>query len=668
MRISLLKAALASVAALAAVPAIAADRAMVVLDLSGSMSRTSASGATRIGMARTALDEALASLPQDLEIGLTAFGHRQVGSCTDIEVLTEPRTGAGRAIAQLVRSARPRGETPIGGALEAAAQAVGYTENKATLVLVTDGVTDACTVEFCQTVEALEGAAADLTIHVLGLGLSEEARERFACISQGTGGRYFSADQGAELAAALNLAVTPKPPPPPLPVASLDVPQEIGQGQAFEVAYNGPRAEGDEIQIAWPGSAPGAAIRSVYVGADGEPRHLMAPSERGVYAVRYWLPSRGAVIAEQMFLVVPVTAVLNAPESVGQGTVFSVEWQGPNEIGDRIELARPRDPMGTALAMVDVRPQIGAARLDAPIEPGRYEIRYVAGVDGKALATRPFEVIPVEASVTAPEAIAGGAEFEVAWQGPGGTFDEVQLAAIDAPPGERLEGSRTGLPGKPVRLDAPVEGGNFELRYWSAFSNTVLARTPVTIAAASASLDGPREVMGGSEFVVTWNGPGARFDEIQLAERGMPPGQSVASASVTNVSPTVRLSAPIMAGDYELRYWSTRSRSVLESEAISIGRPEVELTVQGAVRQGEPFRVDWQGPAGRFDELQVVLPDGGGRPVFSAIIPPVGEAAILRAPALPGTYVLRYWSDDGNAALGSVRFTVERTTPLPVVP
>jgi Ca-activated chloride channel family protein len=668
MRNSFLKAALASALALAAMPALAADQAMVVLDLSGSMGRASSNGQTRISMARSALDEALAALPADLEIGLTAFGQRQAGSCTDIEVLAEPRAGSGRAIAQTVRSARPRGETPIGAALETAAQAVNYTENKATLVLVTDGVGDACTVEYCQTVEALEGAGADLTIHVLGLGLSEEARSRFACISEGTGGQYFAADQGAQLAAALALAVTPKPPPPPLPVATLDVPMEIGQGQEFAVAYNGPSAEGDEIQIAWPGSAPGAAIRSVYVGTDGAPRHLMAPSEQGVYAVRYWLPSREAVIAEELFMVVPVTAVLNAPESIGQGTIFTVDWQGPNLSGDRIELARPRDPMGTALATFDVRPHIGQARLDAPIDPGTYELRYVAGADGKVLATRAVAVTEVTAALTAPETITGGAEFEVGWEGPGAEFDEVQLAAVDAPVGQRFEGTRIGLPGRPVKLDAPVAGGAFELRYWSAYSNTVLARTPVTIEAANATLEGPRQVMGGSEFEVAWSGPGARFDEIQLATRDMAPGQSVVSASINNVGNSVALAAPIVAGDYELRYWSTRSRSVLGTTGIRIGQPAVDLQVEGAVRQGEPFRVAWTGPGARFDELQVVLADGAGTPVFSTIIPPAGEAAILRAPALPGTYVLRYWSDEGRASLGSVRFTVERTTPLPQVP
>lgn len=667
MRNSLLKAALASALAIVGAPAFAADQAMVVLDLSGSMNRESGNGQARISMARSTLDEALANLPADLPIGLAAFGGRQAGSCTDIEILAEPRPGAGRPIAQLVRAARGRGETPIGAALQTAADAVDYTENKATLLLVTDGVGDACTVEFCSTVEALESAGADFTIHVLGLGLSEEARQRFACVTEATGGQYFAAGQSAELAAALALAVTPKPPPPPLPVATLTVSPEIGQGQEFEVAYNGPKAEGDQIQIAWPGSAPGAAIRSVYVGTDGAPRHLMAPSEQGVYTIRYWLPSREAVIAEQSFLVVPVGAVLDAPETVGQGTMFDVAWRGPDQNGDRIELARPRDPVGTAFATVDIRPHLSAARLDAPIEPGGYELRYIAGVDGSVLATRAFQVERVQASVTPPGTITGGAEFAVTWEGPGASFDEVQLAARNAPDGVRVEGARIGLPGNAVKLDAPAEGGEFELRYWSARSNTVLARVPVTVAAATARIEGPREVMGGAEFAVTWSGPGARFDEIQLAQRNAPAGQSVVSISVNNVSDAVRLTAPIMPGDYELRYWSTRSRSVLRSEAIRIRPASVELEVQGAVRQGEPFRVAWQGPAARFDELQITLTDGGAQPVFATVIPPAGEAAILRAPSLPGTYVLRYWSDTGNTSLGSVRFTVERTTPLPQV-
>ena len=68
----------------------------------------------------------------------------------------------------------------------------------------------------------------------------------------------------------------------------------MSQGEVFELGYSGPLQEGDQLQLAWPGSAPGASIRSVLVAADGTPRRMIAPAERGVYAVRYWLPSRNA--------------------------------------------------------------------------------------------------------------------------------------------------------------------------------------------------------------------------------------------------------------------------------------------------------------------------------------------------------------------------------------
>ncbi len=45
----------------------------------------------------------------------------------------------------------------------------------------------------------------------------------------------------------------------------------------------------------------------------------------------------------------------------------------------------------------------------APDKPGKYELRYFLGSGNKVIATRPFTVGSVAASVTAPASVAIGA-------------------------------------------------------------------------------------------------------------------------------------------------------------------------------------------------------------------------------------------------------------------
>src|SRR5690606_20843452 len=99
---------LGAVAALGlALPALAAERAIIVLDGSGSM-WAQIDGKARITIARETLHEVLATLPGDLELGFMTYGHREKGNCSDIEMLVEPATGTGAAIAAAADGISPR--------------------------------------------------------------------------------------------------------------------------------------------------------------------------------------------------------------------------------------------------------------------------------------------------------------------------------------------------------------------------------------------------------------------------------------------------------------------------------------------------------------------------------------------------------------------------------
>ncbi|RYG94090.1 MAG: hypothetical protein EON57_18895, partial [Alphaproteobacteria bacterium] len=67
-------------------PALAAERAMLVLDASGSM-YAQLGGVPRIVTLRQTLDEVLAALPPGLELGLSSFGESGKGACNDMRTL-----------------------------------------------------------------------------------------------------------------------------------------------------------------------------------------------------------------------------------------------------------------------------------------------------------------------------------------------------------------------------------------------------------------------------------------------------------------------------------------------------------------------------------------------------------------------------------------------------
>ncbi|WP_297109512.1 VWA domain-containing protein [uncultured Devosia sp.] len=209
-----------------AIPVMAAERAIIVLDGSGSM-WAQIDGEARITIARETLSEVLSELPADLELGLMSYGHREKGNCGDIEMLVEPAANTGAAIAGAAGDINPKGMTPLSDAVRLAAEELRYTEEKATVILITDGL-ETCEVDPCALGGELEGQGIDFTAHVLGFGLSDEEGRQVACLAENTGGKYLSAQDGNDLVEALTQTVAevaqaepeaaPEPAPAPQPV------------------------------------------------------------------------------------------------------------------------------------------------------------------------------------------------------------------------------------------------------------------------------------------------------------------------------------------------------------------------------------------------------------------------------------------------------------------
>src|SRR5690606_16100506 len=143
----------------------------------------------------------------------------QKGVCSDIELVVEPGAGTGQSIADAADRMRFLGMTPLSQAVKQAAESLRYTEEKATVILITDGI-ETCDADPCALANELEQSGVDFTAHVVGFGLSDEEGRQVACLAENTGGKFIQASDAGSLADALTqtvVVVAPEPEPEPQP-------------------------------------------------------------------------------------------------------------------------------------------------------------------------------------------------------------------------------------------------------------------------------------------------------------------------------------------------------------------------------------------------------------------------------------------------------------------
>ncbi|MDF3216972.1 VWA domain-containing protein [Mesorhizobium sp. M7A.F.Ca.CA.001.09.2.1] len=194
----------------------AANKVIIILDASGSM-WAQIDGKPKLEIARESLRTVLQSVPTDDEIGFMAYGHREKGSCDDIQLIVPPQAGSGSAISAAADSLKFLGKTPLTAAVKQAAEALRYTEDKATVVLITDGL-ETCGGDPCALGKELEASGVDFTADVVGFGLTADEGKQIACLADNTGGKYIQASDEKALQEALAETVAaPAPAPEPAP-------------------------------------------------------------------------------------------------------------------------------------------------------------------------------------------------------------------------------------------------------------------------------------------------------------------------------------------------------------------------------------------------------------------------------------------------------------------
>ena len=232
------------------------QRVILVLDASGSM-WGQIEGLTKMDIAKDVVGKVVGKWKAEDELGLVAYGHREKGSCTDIQTLLEPGALDAGQFMSAVNGLTPKGKTPMTQAVRQAAEALKFTEKAATVILVSDGI-ETCDPDPCAVADELEKMGIGLTVHTVGFGLDDKgAVAQLKCLAEKTGGISILADNAGELESALNKTVEAQPAPAPEPVVA-----------EFNFTGHVVMAEGVELPPKW--DQPGWTFKASVDGQEGE--------------------------------------------------------------------------------------------------------------------------------------------------------------------------------------------------------------------------------------------------------------------------------------------------------------------------------------------------------------------------------------------------------------
>ncbi|MFD0026503.1 VWA domain-containing protein [Streptomyces sp. NPDC058382] len=206
-------------------PTEASPKVELVLDVSGSMRTRDIDGQSRMTAAKQAFNEVLDSVPEQVQLGIRTLGadypgdDRKVG-CKDTKQLYPvgplDRTDAKTAVATLA----PTGWTPIGPALQGAADDLKGGDSTRRIVLISDGEDTCGPLDPCEVARDIAASGIHLVIDTLGLVPNEKIRKQLTCIAEATGGTYTAVQHTDELSGRVTQLVDRAAEPVVTPVAT----------------------------------------------------------------------------------------------------------------------------------------------------------------------------------------------------------------------------------------------------------------------------------------------------------------------------------------------------------------------------------------------------------------------------------------------------------------
>ena len=436
---------------------------------------------------------------------------------------------------------------------------------------------------------------------------------------------------------------------------TLEAPETIGAGASIKVTWTGPDNTNDYITVVPVGEKEGKHGAYAYT-RNGDPADVRAPDTAGDYELRYMTGQSNKTLARIPISVTDAAVTLEAPETIGAGASIKVTWTGPDNKNDYITVVPVGEKEGKHGAYAYTRK---GSPLDvrAPDTAGDYELRYMTGQSNKTLARIPISVTDAAVTLTGPASAITGSNMKIDWTGPNNQNDFITVVPVGEKEGKHGAYAYTRK-GSPADVRAPDAPGDYELRYVTGQSRKTLASVPVSITAATATLDAPGEAAAGSNIKIDWTGPDNQNDFITVVPVGEKEGKHGAYTYTRKGSPA-DVRAPDAPGDYELRYLNGQSRTTLTSVPITVTAVTAELRALGTVKAGHSFPVKWKGPDNKNDYITIVPVDTKEGKHGPYAYTRKGSPATLKAPDTPGAYELRYLMGQSKSTLARLPITVE---------
>lgn len=455
---------------------------------------------------------------------------------------------------------------------------------------------------------------------------------------------------------------------------TLEAPAEAVIGTTVDVSWaDAPADFYDSIYVVTPDQPDEArGIHSSSIQNAKNPVGLKMPEFPGEYELRYWNNVDKQIEARRLITVIDIESSLSAAESAVIGSKVEVTWQAPGNTYDVIALYEKGvadDAKAKASSSITGKANPITVRL--PEQPGEFELRYVTTKQKRVLARRPITVLDFESSLSAPDSAIIGSNIEVTWQAPGNTYDVVALYEQGAADNAKaVASSSITSKANPIAVRMPEQPGKFELRYVTTQEKRILARRLITIEDATATLDAPEQVDIGATIEVTWEGPGNQYDLIALHEAGAADdAKAVAGNSITSKRNPIVFRVPETAGDFELRYQTSKTKRILARRPITIGGVVTSLDAPETATADTPLLVSWEGPGNNYDRIALYTADAAddAKAIRTGAILSGKNPVLVNLPEGEGDYELRYVTAQGGTILARRALRIEPAGRLTVV-
>lgn len=556
----------------------AKDKAVLVLDASGSM-WGQVGGQAKIDLAKEVLNDLVDNWDKEVELGLSVYGHRSKGDCNDIEMVYPISVIDRDRLTGIVDGISPKGKTPLSKAVRHAAEQLKYTEDKATVILISDGK-ESCKIDPCTMATDLEKLGVDFTAHVIGFDVDKQTQSELRCIADNTGGNYYDAKGAKELSEALK-QVTQFPQTIQFRAVAKDG-SDISKSSVSYVFDNG------QQQFKAVGSGQ---LTQVMFDVNGN-KGLSAGQWKVVGKVGFYQALQEIEIEENhqkpfdiLFVNRKPEISLVAPEEGIVGSKVVVEWDTVAPDNARVilvEAAAQYENYG--FSHVDMK-DIKSAEILLPAQPGEYELRVVA--NGETISRKAIQVVSAEFVIGAESEAIAGTLLTVSLKGPADVRGMVVLDKIGSkvrPYG--ISHIYADKDKSALKLQLPAEEGEYVVR-WLSQKNELLTEKSINLKAATVSIIVPDSVRGGSSFLVKYNGPEGARGQMIVAHRGSKvEAYGLSHAYLTQQAvQEVKLVAPVTPGVYTVRRLGAKNDLIHEVD-LNVVDAEVSLEVPSTVIAG----------------------------------------------------------------------------------